>query len=253
MACYLPSTIRRLGLARQPHLRHKSGRPVVGRIAGPYRRCHLTERVAGRTRAGHVHAERIADCTTLEGAALCASGLAPCGASWAGTVVPDRQRRAAATPRGYRVERGQPVCPVSHQSHHLGGLAPHCYHRRVHSRSSQASESARHSGRLGPILPWQSSTSPSGRPSPTLLPLAGPLPSKSSVGAPFGPPWADHQSGRHGPARALSPTYSTTNRPMTHPATGPLTPARGGRHSQATRMPPGRHGPPGTGRPKPKI
>ena len=64
------------------------------------------------------------------GAALCASGLSPCGASWAGTVVPDRQRRAAATPRGYRVERGQPVSHVSHQHHHLGGLAPLCHHRR---------------------------------------------------------------------------------------------------------------------------
>ena len=116
--------------ALQPYLRHKSGRPVVGRIAGPYRRCHLIERVAGRTRAGHVHAERIADCTILAGAALCASGLAPCGASWAGTVVPDRQRRAAATPRGYRVERGHPVSHVSHQPHHLGGLAPLCHHRR---------------------------------------------------------------------------------------------------------------------------
>ena len=154
MARYLPSLIRRLGLARQPYLRHKSGRPVVGRIAGPYRRCHLIERVAGRTRAGHVHAERIADCTILAGAALCASGLAPCGASWAGTVVPDRQRRAAATPRGYRVERGQPVCHVSHQSHHLGGLASLCHHRRGHSRPSQvpACQSGRHepiTGRAG--------------------------------------------------------------------------------------------------------
>ena len=160
--------------------------------------------------------------------------------------------------------------PVSHQSHHpsLGGLASLCHHRRGHSRPSQVS--ACQSGRLGPItgragtgrperdpspisLPRQSSTSLPGRPSPTLSSSAGPLPSKSSVGAPLGPPWADHQSGRHGPARALSPTYSATNRHMTHPATGPLTSARGGRHSQATRMPPGRHGPPGTGRPKPKI
>ena len=138
--------------ALQPYLRHKSGRPVVGRIAGPYRRCHLIERVAGRTRAGHVHAERIADCTILAGAALCASGLAPCGASWAGTVVPDRQRRAAATPRGYRVERGQPVSHVSHQSHHLGGLAPLCHHRRGHSRPSQVP--ACQSGRHGPITGW---------------------------------------------------------------------------------------------------
>ena len=170
MARYLPSIIGRLGLARRPHLRHKSGRPVVGRIAGPYRRCHLIERVAGRTRAGHVHAERIADCTTLAGAALCASGPAPCGVSWAGTAVPDRQRRAAATPRGYRVERGQPVCPVSHQPHHLGGLAPHCYHRRAHSRPSQVS--ARQSGRLGPITSRAGTGRPAHYHPPTALPIA---------------------------------------------------------------------------------
>ena len=170
MARYLPSFIRRLGLARQPYLRHKSGRPVVGRIAGPYRRCHLIERVAGRTRAGHVHAERIADCTILAGAALCASGLAPCGASWAGTVVPDRQRRAAATPRGYRVERGQPVCHVSHQSHHLGGLAPLYHLRRGHSRPSQVS--ARQSGRLGPINGRAGTGRPAHCQPPTALPVA---------------------------------------------------------------------------------
>ena len=65
--------------------RCQSGRSVVGRIAGPYRHCHSTERAVGRTRAGHVHAGRIADGVNSRGAALCASGLAPCGASWAGT------------------------------------------------------------------------------------------------------------------------------------------------------------------------
>ena len=156
--------------ALQPYLRHKSGRPVVGRIAGPYRRCHLIERVAGRTRAGHVHAERIADCTILAGAALCASGLAPCGASWAGTVVPDRQRRAAATPRGYRVERGQPVCHASHQSHHLGGLASLCHHRRGHPRPSQVP--ARRSGRLGPITGRAGTGRPAHCHPPTAPPVA---------------------------------------------------------------------------------
>ena len=66
-------------------LRCQSGRPVVGRIAGPYRHCHSVERAVGRTRAGHVHAGRIADGVNSRGAALCASRLAPCGVSWAST------------------------------------------------------------------------------------------------------------------------------------------------------------------------
>ena len=62
-------------------LRHQLGRPVVGRIAGPYRYCHAV----GRTRAGHVHAGRIADGVNSRGAALCAPRPAPCGVSWAST------------------------------------------------------------------------------------------------------------------------------------------------------------------------
>ena len=62
-------------------LRRQSGRPVVGRIAGPYRHCHAV----GRTRAGHVHAGRIADGVNSRGAALCAPRPAPCGVSWAST------------------------------------------------------------------------------------------------------------------------------------------------------------------------
>ena len=77
-------------------LRCQSGRSVVGRIAagGPYHHCHSAERAdghwhGGADRAGHVHAGQIADGVNLRGAALCASGLAPCGVSWAaaGTVA----------------------------------------------------------------------------------------------------------------------------------------------------------------------
>ena len=135
---------------------------MVGRIAGPYRHCRSVERAVGRTRAGHVHAGRIADGVNLRGAALCASGPAPCGASWAGTVVPDRQRRAAATPRGYRAERGHSPCTVTYQPYHQDDPVPHCCHQRAHTRSSWGP--ARQSGR----------------------PSAGPHPFKLGAGAPVG-------------------------------------------------------------------
>ena len=146
-------------------LRRQSGRPVVGRIAGPYRHCHSVERAVGRTRAGHVHAGRIADGVNSRGAALCASGLAPCGVSWAGTVVPDRQRRAAATPRGYRAERGHPPCTANHQPHHQDGLVPLCCHRRAYTRSSWGL--ACQSGRLGPDTVGPARAGPCVAPSPT--------------------------------------------------------------------------------------
>ena len=202
-------------------LRRQSGRPVVGRIAGPYRHCHAV----GRTRAGHVHAGRIADGVNSRGAALCASRLAPCGVSWAST----RCRIAS----GARPRRHGDTGPSAATHHH-------------------------------PPSP--------GRPSPTLLPSAGARPFKLRAGASVGPARAYHHSGRPSwPAHATRQRRGGASaRPPTHPATGPLTPARSacnvtrrrlgrtgptgprraGRAPRATRTHLRRHGPPGTGRPR---
>jgi hypothetical protein len=96
-------------------LRRQSGRPVVGRIAGPYRHCHAV----GRTRAGHVHAGRIADGVNSRGAALCASRLAPCGVSWASTRC-----RIASGPRPRRHGDTGPSAPTHHQPPSLGRPSP---------------------------------------------------------------------------------------------------------------------------------
>ena len=96
-------------------LRHQLGRPVVGRIAGPYRHCHAV----GRTRAGHVHAGRIADGVNSRGAALCASGLAPCGVSWASTRC-----RIASGARPRRHGDTGPSAATHHQPPSLGRPSP---------------------------------------------------------------------------------------------------------------------------------
>ena len=96
-------------------LRRQSGRPVVGRIAGPYRHCHAV----GRTRAGHVHAGRIADGVNSRGAALCASRLAPCGVSWASTRC-----RIASGPRPRRHGDTGPSAATHHQPPSLGRPSP---------------------------------------------------------------------------------------------------------------------------------
>ena len=96
-------------------LRRQSGRPVVGRIAGPYRHCHAV----GRTRAGHVHAGRIADGVNSRGAALCASGLAPCGVSWASTRC-----RIASGARPRRHGDTGPSAATHHQPPSLGRPSP---------------------------------------------------------------------------------------------------------------------------------
>jgi hypothetical protein len=96
-------------------LRRQLGRPVVGRIAGPYRHCHAV----GRTRAGHVHAGRIADGVNSRGAALCASGLAPCGVSWASTRC-----RIASGARPRRHGDTGPSAATHHQPPSLGRPSP---------------------------------------------------------------------------------------------------------------------------------
>ena len=96
-------------------LRHQLGRPVVGRIAGPYRYCHAV----GRTRAGHVHAGRIADGVNSRGAALCASRLAPCGVSWASTRC-----RIASGARPRRHGDTGPSAATHHQPPSLGRPSP---------------------------------------------------------------------------------------------------------------------------------
>ena len=96
-------------------LRRQSGRPVVGRIAGPYRHCHAV----GRTRAGHVHAGRIADGVNSRGAALCASRLAPCGVSWASTRC-----RIASGARPRRHGDTGPSAATHHQPPSLGRPSP---------------------------------------------------------------------------------------------------------------------------------
>ena len=96
-------------------LRRQSGRPVVGRIAGPYRHCHAV----GRTRAGHVHAGRIADGVNSRGAALCASRPAPCGVSWASTRC-----RIASGARPRRHGDTGPSAATHHQPPSLGRPSP---------------------------------------------------------------------------------------------------------------------------------
>ena len=215
-------------------IRRQSGRSVAGRIAGPYRHCRSTERAVGRTRAGHVHAGRIADGVNSRGAALCASGLAPCGVSWAGTVVPDRQRRAAATPRGHRAERGHPpsaITPTTRttQSHTvaIGGDPPVQVGGR---RASRAGPGRPPFGptRVGPRMPLPAA-SPSALPdSPghwpahlgtpcsqrhsqaTRTPQGPPAPgrpagtSRDSEARDPGPPAPRHQVATHDIARARS-------------------------------------------------
>ena len=96
-------------------LRRQSGRPVVGRIAGPYRHCHAV----GRTRAGHVHAGRIAYGVNSRGAALCASRPAPCGVSWASTRC-----RIASGARPRRHGDTGPSAATHHQPPSLGRPSP---------------------------------------------------------------------------------------------------------------------------------
>ena len=79
--------------------------------------------------------------------------------------VPDRQRRAAATPRGHRAERCHPPCTANHQPHHQDGLVPLCCHRRAYTRSSWGL--ACQSGRLGPDTVGPARASPCVAPSPT--------------------------------------------------------------------------------------
>ena len=233
---------------------------MVGRIAGPYRRCHLIERVAGRTRAGHVHAERIADCTILAGAALCASGLAPCGASWAGTVVPDRQRRAAATPRGHRAERGHsPPTTITRttQSHTvaIGGSSPVQVEGRRVSRAGPGLPS------FGPTKSARACHSPAPRRRLSQTPrLTRPL-ARSPRHAVPATARACHSPA---PRRRLNQTPRLTRPPARSPRHAvPATSLAGDSDAPGPPVPGGpvgphrrlgrtsrRHGPPGAGRPR---
>ena len=107
-------------------LRRQSGRPVVGRIAGPYRHRRSVERAVGRTRAGHVHACRIADGVNSWGAALCAPGLASAAsvglALWCRIASDARPRRS----RGYRAVRGHLHHSVHHHPPHWVNSSFHC-------------------------------------------------------------------------------------------------------------------------------
>ena len=120
-------------------LRRQSGRPVVGRIAGPYRHCHAV----GRTRAGHVHAGRIADGVNSRGAARRAQHLAASAGLARGAGSPAaRGRDATGTPGRAR--------PLTTNHHHSDDPVPLCCHRRELARSSWGP--ARQSGRPGPTI-----------------------------------------------------------------------------------------------------
>ena len=115
--------------------------------------------------------------------------------------VPDRQRRAAATPRGHRAERGHPPCTANHQPHHQDGLVPLCCHRRARTRSSW--RLACQSGRLGPDTVGPAQAGPCVAPSPTAprpsspatqltRPLArSPRPASTSIAGGALPPTGD--------------------------------------------------------------
>ena len=134
--------------------------------------------------------------------------------------VPDRQRRAAATPRGYRAERGHPPCIANHQLHLQDGLVPLCCHRRARTRSSW--RLACQSGRLGPDT-------------------VGPArhgPARAWL------PRPPHRDPHHLPCNLPGhwPAYPGTHHH--HSQVGHC-------HSQVTRTQPRRRGPPGTGRIQP--
>ena len=99
---------------------------MVGRIAGPYRHRRSVERAVGRTRAGHVHAGRIAGGVNSRGAALCAPGLASAAsvglALWCRIASGARPRRS----RGYRAERGHLHHSVHHHPPHWVNSSFHC-------------------------------------------------------------------------------------------------------------------------------
>ena len=170
----------------------------------------------GRTRAGHVHAGRIADGVNSWGAALCAPGLASAAsvglALWCRIASDARPRRS----RGYRAERGHLPHSVHHQPPHW-----------VQSSSLRC---------LGWITPFQvggKSASWAGASRLTDGPVrAGPR-TNHSVTPPSGAP------------RLTRPLACSLRHTTPSIAGGAL-------HSQVTRMPLGRLGPLTIGRPRPR-
>ena len=203
-------------------LRRQSGRPVVGRIAGPYRHCHAV----GRTRAGHVHAGRIADGVNSRGAALCASRLAPCGVSWASTRC-----RIASGARPRRHGDTGPSAATHHQPPSLGRPSPTLL-PSAGARPFKLGAGAP----VGPARAYHHSGRPS-RPAHATRQRRG--------GASARPPRLTRPLARS-PRHAVP--ANVTRRRLGR--AGPTGPRRAGRAPQATRTHLRRHGPPGTGRPR---
>ena len=99
-------------------LRRQLGRPVVGRIAGPYRHCHA---VGGPGPAMSMPdgSPTVSTRGVRRCAAVCASRLAPCGVSWASTRC-----RIASGARPRRHGDTGPSAATHHQPPSLGRPSP---------------------------------------------------------------------------------------------------------------------------------